>query len=101
MCVELLEFINDALMAIFFFSIGLEIKREILVGELSSFRQALLPIVAAIGGMAVPVAIFSWLRIVRELSLSSSSLLKCAMAARIFCTWIFMAHNKAETGRYA
>ena len=54
-----LEFINDALMAIFFFSIGLEIKREILVGELSSFRQALLPIVAAIGGMAVPVAIFS------------------------------------------
>ena len=54
-----LEFINDALMAIFFFSIGLEIKREILVGELSSFRQALLPIVAAIGGMAVPEAIFS------------------------------------------
>ncbi len=56
-----LEFINDALMAIFFFSIGLEIKREILVGELSSFRQALLPIVAAIGGMIVPVGIFSLL----------------------------------------
>lgn len=54
----LLAFINDALMAIFFFSIGLEIKREILVGELSSFRQALLPIVGAIGGMAVPVLIF-------------------------------------------
>ena len=45
-------------MAIFFFSIGLEIKREILVGELSSFRQALLPIMGAIGGMIVPVAIF-------------------------------------------
>lgn len=56
---DLLAFINDALMAIFFFSIGLEIKREVLVGELSSFRQALLPIVAAIGGMIVPVVIFS------------------------------------------
>lgn len=55
---DLLAFINDALMAVFFFSIGLEIKREILVGELSSFRQALLPIVAAIGGMAMPVLIF-------------------------------------------
>lgn len=53
-----LQFINDALMAIFFFTIGLEIKREILVGELSSFKQALLPIVAAIGGMAVPVIIY-------------------------------------------
>lgn len=57
---NLLEFINDALMTIFFFSIGLEIKREILVGELSSFRQALLPIIAAIGGMIVPVAIFMY-----------------------------------------
>lgn len=55
---NLLSFINDALMAIFFFSIGLEIKREILVGELSSFKQALLPIVAAIGGMIVPVTIY-------------------------------------------
>ncbi len=54
----LIEFINDALMAVFFFSIGLEIKREVLVGELSSFRQALLPIVGAIGGMAIPVVIF-------------------------------------------
>lgn len=55
---NLLSFINDALMAIFFFTIGLEIKREILVGELSSVRQALLPILAAIGGMVFPVAIF-------------------------------------------
>lgn len=58
---SLLSFINDALMAIFFFSIGLEIKREILVGELSSFKQALLPIVAAIGGMIVPVAIYFYM----------------------------------------
>lgn len=57
---NLLAFINDALMAIFFFTIGLEIKREVLVGELSSFRQALLPIMGAIGGMLAPVAIF-WL----------------------------------------
>ncbi len=55
---SLLAFINDALMAIFFFSIGLEIKREVLVGELSSFKQALLPIVGAVGGMAVPVVIY-------------------------------------------
>lgn len=55
---SVMAFINDALMAVFFFSVGLEIKREILVGELSSFRQALLPIVAAVGGMAVPVLLF-------------------------------------------
>ena len=53
-----LQFINDALMAVFFFTIGLEIKRELLVGELSSFRQALLPVMGAIGGMIVPVAIY-------------------------------------------
>lgn len=53
-----LQFINDALMAIFFFTIGLEIKREVLVGELSSFRQALLPIMGAIGGMVIPVGLY-------------------------------------------
>jgi len=57
----LLEFINDALMVIFFFSVGLEIKREVLVGELSTFRQAMLPIIAACGGMILPVAIYSLL----------------------------------------
>lgn len=55
---SIMAFINDALMAVFFFSVGLEIKREVLVGELSSFRQALLPIVAAVGGMLFPVVIY-------------------------------------------
>lgn len=55
---SVMAFINDALMAVFFFSVGLEIKREVLVGELSSFRKAFLPIVAAIGGMIVPVFLF-------------------------------------------
>ncbi|MGV3507744.1 MAG: Na+/H+ antiporter NhaA, partial [Sphingobacteriaceae bacterium] len=51
--------INDGLMAIFFLLVGLEIKREILEGELSSVRKATLPIFAAIGGMLVPAAIFN------------------------------------------
>lgn len=50
--------INDGLMAVFFFLVGLEIKREILVGELNSFRQASLPIFAAVGGMLVPAIIY-------------------------------------------
>ena len=54
----LMAFINDALMAVFFSSVGLEIKREVLVGELSSLRQALLPIIAAVGGMLIPVLLY-------------------------------------------
>ncbi|MBT3205252.1 MAG: Na+/H+ antiporter NhaA [Gammaproteobacteria bacterium] len=52
------HWINDGLMAIFFFVIGLELKREILVGELADPKQAMMPILAAIGGMVVPVAIY-------------------------------------------
>lgn len=55
-----MEVINDFLMAIFFLSVGVEIKREILVGELSSLKKALLPIIGAFGGMIVPVLVF-WL----------------------------------------
>jgi NhaA family Na+:H+ antiporter len=51
--------INDGLMSIFFFLVGLEIKRELLVGELASFRKALLPIAAAIGGMVCPALVFT------------------------------------------
>jgi NhaA family Na+:H+ antiporter len=52
------HWINDGLMAIFFFIIGLEIKREITVGELSNIKVAMLPILAAIGGMAFPALIY-------------------------------------------
>ena len=52
------HWINDGLMALFFFVIGLEVKREILIGELSNLRQAILPIGAAIGGMVVPAAFY-------------------------------------------
>lgn len=55
---DLHHWINDGLMVVFFFVVGLEIKREVLVGELASPRQALLPIVAAIGGMIIPAVLY-------------------------------------------
>jgi NhaA family Na+:H+ antiporter len=52
------HWINDGLMAVFFFLVGLEIKREVLVGELASLRRAALPLAAAVGGMVVPALLF-------------------------------------------
>src|SRR5579864_753886 len=53
------EWINDGLMSVFFFLVGLEIKREVLIGELSSLRQAAFPFIAALGGTIVPALIYA------------------------------------------
>ena len=53
------KFINDILMVIFFFTVGLEIKREVVCGELSSPKKAMLPVIAAFGGVAVPALIYT------------------------------------------
>ena len=53
------HWINDGLMALFFFVVGLEIKREVLVGDLTNIKSATLPIVAALGGMVVPALVYS------------------------------------------
>ncbi len=57
----LLHWVNDGLMVIFFFLVGLEIKREILVGELASFKRAALPLMGAVGGMVAPALIYALL----------------------------------------
>lgn len=56
---SVIQWINDGLMAVFFLMVGLEIKRELVEGELSSIKQASLPIIAAIGGMILPALLFS------------------------------------------
>ena len=60
---SVIHWINDALMAIFFFFVTLEIKREFLQGELSNFKQALLPIIGAVGGMLVPALIYIYINL--------------------------------------
>lgn len=56
---SILHWINDGLMAVFFFLVGMEIKRELVVGELSSLTKSMLPLFAAIGGMLVPAGIYA------------------------------------------
>jgi len=56
---SILHWINDGLMTLFFFLVGMEIKRELLIGELSSIKKASLPIAAALGGMLVPAGIYA------------------------------------------
>ena len=60
---SVLHWINDALMAIFFFFVTLEIKREFLQGELSNIKQALLPIIAAVGGMLIPALVYVFINL--------------------------------------
>ncbi len=55
---NMLLWINDALMAVFFLLIGLEVKRELVVGSLASRRQAIFPVIAALGGMVVPALVY-------------------------------------------
>jgi Na+:H+ antiporter, NhaA family len=55
---DLRQWINDGLMTVFFFAVGLEIKREVLIGDLATRRRAMLPIAAALGGMLLPAAIY-------------------------------------------
>lgn len=57
---SVLQWINDALMVFFFFLVGMEIKRELTIGELSSVRKSLLPVLAALGGMIVPALLFTF-----------------------------------------
>ncbi|MAJ23499.1 MAG: Na+/H+ antiporter NhaA [Candidatus Pelagibacter sp. TMED64] len=66
---SVLHWINDALMAIFFFVVTLEIKREFLQGELSKPKQALLPIIGAVGGMVIPAAIYIFLNYGDEINI--------------------------------
>ena len=56
---DLRHWVNDGLMTLFFLVVGLEIKRELVAGELATWRKAALPVVAAVGGMAVPAAIYA------------------------------------------
>ena len=65
----LLLWINDGLMAVFFFLIGLEVKRELIDGHLSSKDQIILPAVAAIAGIVVPALIYAWLNIGQEVAI--------------------------------
>ncbi|MEC7915838.1 MAG: Na+/H+ antiporter NhaA [Actinomycetota bacterium] len=62
------HFVNDALMALFFFVVGLEIKRELVTGDLSSARAAALPVIGAVGGMAVPALLYLMLNTAGEAS---------------------------------
>ena len=78
----LLLWINDGLMAVFFFHVGLELKREVQEGELSSRAQIVLPALAAAGGMLAPAAIYAWFNWGDPLTLHGLSLIHISEPTR-------------------
>ena len=85
---SVLHWINDALMAVFFFFVTLEIKREFLQGELSSLKQAMLPIIGAVGGMLVPALIYIFINYKTPFSIGILSLLgsRVPISLKVFLT---------------
>ena len=85
----LLLWINDGLMAVFFFTVGLELKREFMEGELSSLSQVMLPAVAATAGIVVPALLYTWFNYddpVRLRGWAIPSATDIAFCARHSCT---------------
>ena len=87
----LLLWINDGLMALFFLLIGLEVKREILQGQLSSRDQVVLPAVGAAGGFAVPAAIYAWINWDNPLTIDGWAIPRshryCLRTRRAYAAW--------------
>jgi hypothetical protein len=88
--------INDALMAIFFFVIGMEIKKEVLVGELSDFKRASLPLLGALGGMVVPATIYLLIANSSEMSRGWGIPMATDIAFALACLALF--RNKIPAG---
>jgi NhaA family Na+:H+ antiporter len=91
----LLLWVNDGLMAVFFFLIGLEIKREFVEGELSTADQIVLPGVGALGGMVVPAAIYAWINLGDPVALDGWAMLLAGVSALI----IAITMNKSGVTR--
>ena len=79
------HWINDALMAIFFFFVTLEIKREFIQGELSNLKKALLPIIAAIGGMIIPALFYILINLENALTLIISRSINGFIIVLFYC----------------
>ncbi len=92
---SVIHWINDALMAIFFFFVTLEIKREFLQGELSNIKQALLPIIAAVGGMLVPALFYVFINFGDSETLNGWAIPSATDIA--FFTWSIIVVRKTRT----
>lgn len=93
---SLQHWINDGLMAIFFFVIGMEIKKEVLVGELSDFKRASLPLLGALGGMVVPATIYLLIANSSEMSRGWGIPMATDIAFALACLALF--RNKVPVG---